>query len=153
MHCCDEAANHQLPIAAAFWIIWIVSVEEWSSIMQNLIQIRCSSTVTQYTCSLNGVYRPHWLVQWSCYCSYMHIPVPSPWLLGYIDVTQTILFVLTMAALFLDRPHIMGKECLCLVTNLNVFCVFLSSIQVWLHSNLMIVLMMTRLIRDAAMEF
>ena len=24
-HCCDEAANHQLPIAAAFWIIQIVS--------------------------------------------------------------------------------------------------------------------------------
>ena len=27
--CChDEAANHQLPIAAAFWIIWIVSTDE-----------------------------------------------------------------------------------------------------------------------------
>ena len=25
---CDEAANHQLPTAASFWIIWIVSVEE-----------------------------------------------------------------------------------------------------------------------------
>ena len=23
-HCCDEAANHQLPIAEAFWIIWIL---------------------------------------------------------------------------------------------------------------------------------
>ena len=28
-HCHDEAANHQLPIAVAFWIIWTVSVEEW----------------------------------------------------------------------------------------------------------------------------
>ena len=26
--CCSEAANHQLPIAAAFWIIQIVSTEE-----------------------------------------------------------------------------------------------------------------------------
>ena len=28
----DEAANHQLPIAAAFWIIGIVSMEECSSL-------------------------------------------------------------------------------------------------------------------------
>ena len=41
----------------AFWIIRIVSVEECSSLMQNLIQIRCSTysvvlnvTTTQYTC-------------------------------------------------------------------------------------------------------
>ena len=27
--CGDEAANHQLPIAAASWIIWVVSTEEW----------------------------------------------------------------------------------------------------------------------------
>ena len=33
----------------------------------------------------------------------MCIPVHSPWLPGYIDVTQTIL-TLTMAGLFLDRP-------------------------------------------------
>ena len=33
--CCrDEAANHQLPITAAFWIIWVVSAEECSSLMQ-----------------------------------------------------------------------------------------------------------------------
>ena len=36
-HCCDEAASHQLPIAAAFWIIWIVSTEECSSLTQNLM--------------------------------------------------------------------------------------------------------------------
>ena len=52
----EEAANHQLPIAAAFWIIQIVSVEECSSLMQNLMQICCSThsvilnaTATQYT--------------------------------------------------------------------------------------------------------
>ena len=30
---CDEAANHQLPIAAAFWNIQIVSAEECSSLV------------------------------------------------------------------------------------------------------------------------
>ena len=30
--CCDEAANHQLPIVEAFWVIWIVSGEECSSL-------------------------------------------------------------------------------------------------------------------------
>ena len=39
-HCCDEAANHQL---AAFWIIWIVSVEEYLSLMESLMQIHCST--------------------------------------------------------------------------------------------------------------
>ena len=38
--CChDEGANHQLPRAAALWIIWIVSAEECSSLAQNLMQI------------------------------------------------------------------------------------------------------------------
>ena len=69
--CCDEAANHQLPIGSAFWIICIVSMEEWSSLRQNLMQIRCSTRsvilnvmATQYTRSLKGIYHPHWLVQW-----------------------------------------------------------------------------------------
>ena len=31
---------------------------------------------------------------------------PSPWLPGYIDVVQTFLIILTIAGLFLDRPHI-----------------------------------------------
>ena len=74
--CChDEAANHHLPIIVAFWIIQIVSMEECSSLTQNLMQICCSThsvilnaMATQYTCSLNGVYRPYWLGQWSCHC-------------------------------------------------------------------------------------
>ena len=68
--CCDESASHQLPVAVAFWIIQIVSVEQCSSLTQNLMQIRCSThsvilntTATQYTCSFSCVYRPHWLVQ------------------------------------------------------------------------------------------
>ena len=62
--CCpNEAANHQLPIAAAFWIIWIVSMEECSSLMQNVMQIHCSTFCPfewdshTDTCSLNSVYR------------------------------------------------------------------------------------------------
>ena len=80
--CCDEAANHQFPIAVAFWIITIVSAEECSSLMQNLMQICCSTRLvilnaraTQYTCSVNGTCHSHWLVQWSCHCSCMCIPV------------------------------------------------------------------------------
>ena len=30
---------------------------------------------------------PHWLVQWHHHCSCRCIPVHSPWLLGYTDVT------------------------------------------------------------------
>ena len=61
----DEAANHQLPIAADFWIIWIVSAKECSSLTQSWMQIHCSThpvifnvTATQYTCSLKGIYHP-----------------------------------------------------------------------------------------------
>ena len=66
VHCCNEAANHQLPIAVAFWIIPVVSMREWSSLTQNLMQICCSThsviaIVTRYRCSLDGVYHPHWL--------------------------------------------------------------------------------------------
>ena len=111
--CChDEAANHQLPIAAAFWIIQIVSAEECSSLMQNLTQIHCSTRsvilnamTTQYTCPFKGVYHPHWLVQWSCHCSFLCMPAHSPWLPGYTKVTQIILIILTMVGLFPDRPH------------------------------------------------
>ena len=68
-HCRDEAANHHLPIAVAFWIIQTVSIRGCSSLIQNLMEIRCSTCsvilnvmATQYTCSLNSVYCPHWLV-------------------------------------------------------------------------------------------
>ena len=184
--CCDEAANHQLSRAAASWIIRIVSVEECSSLTQNVMQMHCSTRsvilnamATQCTCSLNGPlvqwshpcshmcipvhspWRPkhidvsadcsccinngwtfsgqtsyginyamtslafrrsmlfsqdhkehtciwtnlvYYLVQWGRHCSFMHIPVHSPWLPGNIDVTQTVLIVLTMAGLFPDSP-------------------------------------------------
>ena len=42
--CChEEAANHQLPIAVAFWIIQIISTEECSNLTQNFVQIGCST--------------------------------------------------------------------------------------------------------------
>ena len=40
---CDKATNHQLSIAAAFWIIRILSAEECSSLTQNLMQSHCST--------------------------------------------------------------------------------------------------------------
>ena len=94
-YCCDEAASCQLPIAMAFWIIQIASTETCSRLTQNVVQIHCSThsvilnvTATQYTCTLNGVYHPHWLAQWSHHCSHMCIPVHSPWMPGYIDVCK-----------------------------------------------------------------
>ena len=46
----------------------------------------------------------------SHHCSYMHIPVHSPWLPGYIDVTQTILLILIMDGFFPDRPFYGNPE-------------------------------------------
>ena len=110
VHCRDEAANHQLPIPAGFWTILIVSAEECSSIMQSLMQIHWSTrlvilntTAKQYTCSLNDIYGPYQLEQWSRHCLHMCIPVHSPWLSGYINVVQIILIMLTTAGLLLDR--------------------------------------------------
>ena len=71
VRCYDEAASHQLPIAAAFWIIWVVSTEDCWSLMQNLMQIHCSPqsflnmTGSWYSCSLKGISRPRRVVQWT----------------------------------------------------------------------------------------
>ena len=63
--CYDEAVNRQLPIAVAFWILQIVSVEECSSLTQNLLQTCCSTCsvilnvmTTQYICSFKVIYHP-----------------------------------------------------------------------------------------------
>ena len=59
--CCgDEAASHQLCMAAASWIIWIVSLEECSSLMQNLMLIHCP-TLRHFECDSHTV---HMLTQW-----------------------------------------------------------------------------------------
>ena len=117
-HCHDEAANHQMPITVAFWIIRIASAEDCSSLTGNLVQIHCSThsvilnvMATQYTAH-SVLSTPHWLVQWSPPCSHMHIPVHSPWLPVYIDVAQTSLVIFTMAGLFPDRPYTVVCVCL-----------------------------------------
>ena len=91
VRCHDEAANQQLPIAGAFWIIQIVSMEECSRWMQNLMQIHgstCSFLMQQphstHAHSSESTTPTDWLVQWSCHCSRMRVPVHSPWLPGYV---------------------------------------------------------------------
>ena len=70
---------------------WVFKLNATFDADSLLYTVTLNVVVTQYTCSLSGVYHPHWLVQWSHPCSHMHIPVLSPWLPGYTDVTQTIL--------------------------------------------------------------
>ena len=108
----DEAPNCQLLIALAFWIIWKVSTQESPSLTQNMTQICCCTvtvilnvTATKYTYSLNSVYCPHWLGQWSHLCSHEHSSLLSL-ATRLADAAQTVLVILTMAELFLDRPHI-----------------------------------------------
>ena len=67
-----------------------------------LSHVECDSHTVHM---LNGVYCPYWLVQWSHHCSCMCIPVHSPWLPGYIDISQTVFIMLTMAGHFPDRPR------------------------------------------------
>ena len=43
VHGGNEAANHQLPMAVAFWILQLVSVKKCSSLRQSLMQIQCST--------------------------------------------------------------------------------------------------------------
>ena len=73
-------------------------------LLNSLSHFECHAT--RYTCWLNGVYHPHWLIQWSHHCSCMRIPVHCPWLLGYIDVAQTLLVLFNNGLTFLNRPHI-----------------------------------------------
>ena len=103
----------------------LLSTEKYSSVRQNLMQMHCSTqsfwmSQPQYTCSLNSIYCPHWLVQWSHQCSHMCIPVHSPWLPGYRGFAQTILVILTMAGLFPDRPHVSPHLHAIYVVNNNV---------------------------------
>ena len=105
---------------------------------ENLMQTHCSTRsvilnvmATQYTCSLNCVYHPHWLGQWSHHCSHTCIPVHSPWLPGYIDVTQTIVVVLTMAGLFsyMSGWSMMAQDFIMILRTAHnliiIYCLFL----------------------------
>ena len=66
--CCrDEAANHQLPIAPTFWIIWIISAEKCSSLMQNLMQSHFSTYSVSYTHLTLPTNNPWCRSRWSPY--------------------------------------------------------------------------------------
>ena len=105
--CCpDEAANHSLLIAVAFWVTWIVT---WRNVKFNakfdtdallylLSHFECSGRTVHTLTQLR-------LPQWSRHCSHMHSPVHSPWLPGYISIAQTVLIVLIMTGLFPDRTR------------------------------------------------
>ena len=115
VHCCDEAANHQLPIAVAFWIIWIVSMEEYSSLTQNLMQIYCSTHLvilnvkaTPYTCLLNSIYHPP-LTSTVKSSLFMHAHSSPLSLASRLHQCCTV--ILTMAGIFrtdLGRPGIIS---------------------------------------------
>ena len=75
----------------SFWMFKLNTKFDADSLLYSLI---LNAMVTQYTCSLNSVYCPHWLVQWSRHCSHMCIPVHSPQLPGYTSVAQSKLFLL-----------------------------------------------------------
>ena len=107
-HCRDEAANHQLPIAAA------------SSFPGGKFKLNTKFDAdllfysrSHFECDGHTV---HMLTQWHLlppvistvnhHCSHMHFPVYSPWLPGYINVTQTILDILTWQGfLWTDLPY------------------------------------------------
>ena len=121
-HCHDEAANHQWPIA-------LQSLNHLNSFCGGMFklnakfeQMHCSThsvilnaMATQYTCSLNGVFCPHWPLRWSHHSSNMHIPLHCPWLPGYMYVMQTVLDILTMARLLLER-----HSCVCVHTHTHI---------------------------------
>ena len=60
---------------------------------------------TQYTCSLNSIYRPHWLVQWSRHCSPMCIPVHSPWCQVTLTLHKPFSLYKQRLDFFLEWPH------------------------------------------------
>ena len=115
-------------------------------LMQNLMQICCSThsvilnvMITQYTCSFNGVHCPvngvHWLVQWSHHCSYMHTPVPSPWLPGYISVMYSSCYInkswtFPRQSLYIYLHHLYLCLCLCLCLYLCLFLYLSISISI-----------------------
>ena len=84
----DEAANHQLPIAVAFWIFWISFHGGMSKVntkfdadllLYSLSHFECHG-LTQWSLT------PAWLVQSSLF-THAHSS-PFFWLPGYIDITN-----------------------------------------------------------------
>ena len=68
VHCCDEAANHKLPTCGLLnhsnsfsgGMFKLNAKLDADSLLYSVI---LNAMVTRYTCPLNSVYHPHWLVQ------------------------------------------------------------------------------------------
>ena len=114
-HCHDEAANHQLLTAAGPCTLLcgfcrgrfkLNTKFDADLLLYSLSHFECDDH-TVLMLPQQHLLSPQ-LVQWSCHCSRMSIPVPSPWLPGYINVVQTIV-ILTIAGLFLDRLCILRR--------------------------------------------
>ena len=113
---CQSPAAHSCGLLNhpnSFLIIQTEHSEECSSLMQIFLQIHCSTcpvilsvTATQYACSLNGIYHPHWLVQWSRHCSHLCIPVHSPWLPVYSKVDPN-------CSHYINNGRFSGQICVC----------------------------------------
>ena len=80
-HYHDEAANHQLPVVAAFWITQFArgtfklnAKFDADLLLYLLIHFECDGHTV---CLLTQWHLIHWLVQWSHHRSHMHIPVHS----------------------------------------------------------------------------
>ena len=74
-HCREEPADHRLPIAEAFWISFCRGMFKANAKLDAyslLYSVILNVIATQYTCSFNGIYRPHWLVQWRHFLLFMH---------------------------------------------------------------------------------
>ena len=101
-HCRGEAASHQLPIAAAFWVIQIVSAEECANLSENWMQICCSTQSfwiwwphSTHAHSMASMAPRTSIVTSSLFM--LCIPVHPPWLPGYVGVAQTVLVMVAMA--------------------------------------------------------
>ena len=114
--CCqNEAANHQLSIAAAFWIIQsfhggpfeLNAKSDANALLYSFSHFECNGHTVQTLTQQHPP--PHWLIQWSCHCSRMGIPIHSQ-LPCCTDVAKTLLIILTTAGIFSDRPHILIIE-------------------------------------------
>ena len=86
-----------------------------------LYPVICNVMPTQCTCLFNCIYHP--LQTSTAKSSLVMHPHSShsPWLLGYIDVTQTFLFTLTMTRLFSGQTI-----CVCMCVHTHTYmCIYM----------------------------
>ena len=110
----DEAANHWLPIAVGFWIIQIVSMEKCSSLMQNMMQICCSTyLLSDFKCNCHTVHMltkqclPPPLTSTVKLSLFTHVhSSPLSLVAGLHRYLTNRSHYITMAGFFPHRPHI-----------------------------------------------